>query len=72
MKNRQYITIIGIKKEIAIMYKKGFLRRTKYIRNLEQKKNCTHCGKQLIESDLKDYKYLCINCDKNFYGIEVE
>lgn len=35
-------------------------------------KNCPHCGKQLIESDLKDYKYLCINCDENFYKIEVE
>lgn len=36
------------------------------------KKSCPHCGKQLIESDLKDYKYLCINCDENFYKIEVE
>ena len=35
-------------------------------------KKCPHCGKQLIESDLKDYEYLCINCDENFYKIEVE
>lgn len=34
-------------------------------------KSCTICGNQLLISDLKEYKYLCLNCDENFYSIEV-
>lgn len=34
-------------------------------------KHCPRCGSQLLVSDLKQYKYLCLNCDENFYGIEV-
>lgn len=34
-------------------------------------KKCPHCGEELIISDLKDYKYLCLKCDENFYEIEV-
>lgn len=35
-------------------------------------KKCFRCGSQLLISDLKDYKYLCINCDENFYEFEIE
>lgn len=28
---------------------------------------CPRCGNGLLKSDLKDYKYLCIFCDENFY-----
>lgn len=35
-------------------------------------KNCPRCGNKLLKSDLKDYKYLCLECDENFYGIEVK
>ena len=34
-------------------------------------KKCFRCGKQLLVSDLKEYKYLCLNCDENFYSFEV-
>ena len=32
---------------------------------------CPRCGQKLVKSDLKSYKYLCKNCDENFYNIEV-
>jgi len=31
---------------------------------------CRKCGKQLLKSDLKEYKYLCLECDENFYEFE--
>ena len=33
-------------------------------------KKCFKCGKQLLKSDLRDYKYLCLYCDENFYEFE--
>ena len=33
-------------------------------------KRCFRCGNQLLVSDLKQYKYLCLNCDENFYEFE--
>ena len=33
---------------------------------------CPRCSKELIKSDLPDYKYLCKNCEENFYGIEIK
>lgn len=33
-------------------------------------KRCFRCGSQLLVSDLKQYKYLCLNCDENFYEFE--
>ena len=32
---------------------------------------CPRCRHQLLISDLKQYTYLCLNCDENFYGMEV-
>ena len=34
-------------------------------------KKCPECNANLLKSDLKEYKYLCIECDENFYNIEV-
>lgn len=34
-------------------------------------KRCFRCGSQLLVSDLKQYKYLCLCCDENFYEFEV-
>lgn len=34
-------------------------------------KKCPKCNAILLKSDLKEYKYLCIECDENFYDIEV-
>jgi len=33
---------------------------------------CPRCGKPLWTSDVEGYKYVCFDCDENFYGIEVE
>ncbi len=33
-------------------------------------KHCFRCRNQLLVSDLKGYKYLCLKCDENFYGFE--
>lgn len=33
---------------------------------------CPKCGHFLEPSDLKEYKFLCKNCDENFYSIEVK
>ena len=38
----------------------------KYVTN----RHCTKCGKPLLVSDLKEYKYLCLECDENFYAFE--
>ena len=37
-------------------------------------KFCPHCGKPLyFETDPElDYPYVCLDCDENFYEIEVE
>lgn len=34
-------------------------------------KKCLRCGNQILVSDLKQYKYLCLKCDENFYEFEV-
>ena len=31
---------------------------------------CKNCGKKLLISDLKEYKYLCLECYENFYEFE--
>lgn len=33
---------------------------------------CPKCDNRLIKSDLPEYKYLCKECDENFYSIEVK
>lgn len=33
---------------------------------------CPRCGKPLWTSDVEGYKYVCFDCDENFYGIEVK
>lgn len=32
---------------------------------------CPHCGGPLIPSEIPDYVWQCIDCDEDFYGIEV-
>ncbi len=33
-------------------------------------KHCIKCGTQLLVTDLKEYQYLCLKCDENFYEFE--
>ena len=32
--------------------------------------NCPRCGSRLLDSDLPDYRFLCEECDENFYAFE--
>lgn len=34
-------------------------------------KKCRKCSTPLLKSDLKEYKYLCLNCEENFYDFEI-
>lgn len=34
-------------------------------------KKCFRCGSQLLISDLKQYEYLCLECNENFYSFEI-
>ncbi len=44
---------------------------TELYKNYGTDKYCPRCKHQLLVSDLKDYKYLCLKCDENFYGMEI-
>ena len=33
-------------------------------------KKCFRCGSQLLISDLKQYTYLCLECNENLYKFE--
>ena len=66
-----------------MLYQNKILEYAEHIRNAEYlyeelvrdygtDKRCPHCGAQLFKSDLPAYKYLCIECDENFYGVEIE
>ena len=35
-------------------------------------KECPRCGCFLLESDLPQYDYVCMECDENFYECEVK
>ena len=41
-------------------------------KNYGTDKKCPKCNATLVKSDLKSYKYLCLECNENFYGIEVQ
>ena len=45
-----------IKKELLEKYNTG--------------KRCFRCNSPLLPSDLKDYTYLCLECDENMYEFE--
>ena len=34
-------------------------------------KKCCKCSSPLLISDLKEYEYLCLNCEENFYNFEI-
>ena len=36
------------------------------------KKYCPKCKINLIKSDVKEYDFLCVKCDENFYNCEVD
>ena len=42
------------------------------VKELLTDKKCPHCDAPLYLSDLPDYEYVCIECEENFYGIEVK
>lgn len=38
---------------------------------VEVKRRCLKCGERVFESDLKEYPFVCLNCDENKFTIEV-
>jgi ribosomal protein S27AE len=42
------------------------------VKVIKTDKKCPHCNKTLYLSDLPEYEYVCIECDENFYEIEVK
>ena len=51
--------------------KKRNILKQKIYQKFGTNKKCFRCENQLLVSDLKEYKYLCLNCDENFYEFEV-
>ena len=47
------------------------LKAKEIIDQLVTTKRCPHCGGRLLLSDLKQYDYVCPECDENFYEYEV-
>lgn len=44
--------------------------KQKIYQKYETNRHCIKCGNKLLVSDLKEYKYLCLECDENFYKFE--
>lgn len=38
---------------------------------MKTRRFCPKCGRMLIKSRMKDYSFQCMNCDEDFYRIEV-
>ena len=51
-------------KEATEFYQKELLK--KYGTNAR----CPHCNRYLLKSDLKEYTYVCLFCNENFYKFE--
>ena len=47
------------------------LKAKEIIDQLVTTNRCQHCGGRLLLSDLKQYDYVCPECDENFYEYEV-
>ena len=47
------------------------LKAKEIIDQLVTTKRCLYCGGRLLLSDLKQYVYVCPECDENFYEYEV-
>lgn len=48
-----------------------FFRVMKLFNQIKTEKHCPHCNGTLLLSDLKQYDYLCPECDENFYECEI-
>ena len=44
--------------------------KQKIYKKYETNRHCIKCENKLLVSDLKEYKYLCLECDENFYEFE--
>lgn len=42
------------------------------IKQCRTEKECPYCGCYLFKSDLRQYDYVCVECDENFYECEVK
>lgn len=68
------IQLENIKEILKELYEKTYLKAYK---NDNSRKElianicCLDCGSKLYISDLIDYSYVCLECDKNLYDFEV-
>ena len=46
------------------------LQEEEQLKYFKTEKECLHCGNKLYKSDLKDYTYVCYECEENFYEFE--
>lgn len=37
---------------------------------MSERNRCPKCGRRLEPSDVDGYKFVCYDCDENFYGFE--
>ena len=51
---------------------KKYILKHKIYKNYGTNKKCPKCNHKLLISDLKEYQYLCLNCDENFYDFEIK
>ena len=42
------------------------------VKAIKTDKRCPRCNAQLYLSDLPDYEYVCVECEENFYDMEVK
>ena len=42
------------------------------VKELKTDRKCPRCNAQLYCSDLHEYEYVCVECDENFYEMEVK
>ena len=50
---------------------KRYILKRKLFKQYGTNKKCPKCNHPLLTSDLEEYTYLCLNCDENFYSVEV-
>ena len=73
-KGKGYYNILPIDSHIHSLSAKGVKTRINPLTKnpyVKTGKKCFRCGSPVYETDVKDYKYVCLNCDENMDEFEV-